>query len=227
MRYSIILLVLINLSCSKQVNYENSFIKVDEYSGLTKGRFIVYDVKEINHTPATATTVISDTLHYELKVVIEDTLYDNLGRLSWKYSRFKRNSSSESWVQTDVWTSYVDRNNFELVEENQRIIKMKSPIKNSTNWDANIYTNLGSTNYSYLNINNSFTFNNLFFDSTVTIDQEDLRNLIDYRKKMEIYAKGVGMVYKYYKDLDIANFDTLNIKSGKELYLFPKLIGFQ
>ena len=227
MRLFILLLLTALISCKKQDNLENSFIKVDDYAGLKKGRYIIYDAIEIQHTPASSTTVFSDTSRYELKVLIEDTIYDNLGRLAWKYNRYKRFNAQEAWTLNDVWTTIVDGNNSELVEENQRIIKLKSPIKASTEWNANVFNNIGESIFSYAKINDPFVFNNLNFDSTVTVVQSDERNLIKYEKKIEVYSKGIGMIYKYFKELSIANFDTLNIKNGKELYLYPKSVGFQ
>ena len=162
-----------------------------------------------------------------MKVVIEDTISDNLGRISWKYVRYVRDNALQNWVLSDVWMTLLDGNNAELVEENQRIIKMKSPIKSSTIWNANVFNNFVESTYSYDRINLSFDVNTLSFDSTVTVKQSEERNLVSFEKKLEVYAKGIGMVYKYYKDLSIANFDTLNIKEGKELYLYPKLVGFQ
>ena len=113
------------------------------------------------------------------------------------------------------------------VTMHSKIIKMKSPIKSSTIWNANVFNNFVESTYSYDRINLSFDVNTLSFDSTVTVTQSEERNLVSFEKKLEVYAKGIGMVYKYYKDLSIANFDTLNIKEGKELYLYPKLVGFQ
>jgi hypothetical protein len=227
MRFLILFVLVFIVACKKQEDKVPDYIKVDKYAGLEKGRFIIYQAIEINHTPATSTTVISDTFRYELKVVIEDTLTDDLGRISWKYLRYKRQNAQENWALSDVWTTLLAAENLEIVEENQRIIKLKSPIKNSTAWNENIYNNLGESVVSYEKINASFSLNSLSFDSTVTVNQGEERNLISFVKKQEVYAKGVGMVYKYFKDLKIANFDTLNIKSGKELYLYPKLVGFQ
>jgi len=53
----------------------------------------------------------------------------------------------------------------------------------------------------------------------LVVEQEDKRNLIEFKRKYEVYANRVGMVKKYYKDLQISNFDTLNIKSGKEIFM--------
>jgi hypothetical protein len=42
--------------------------------------------------------------------------------------------------------------------------------------------------------------------------------LVSYQNQYEVYAKQIGLVKKYYKDLQISNFDTLDVSQGKELY---------
>jgi len=187
------------------------------YFDLTPGRFIEYEVLEINHDQNAL--IEHDTLRYFLKVQIEDTILDNLGRINNKYVRYKRTSVTSPWSVADVWMVLIDGNNAELVEENQRIIKMKFPVDNYTNWNANSFNNLPSLDCFYENLHATKSINGLTYDSTVRVNQGSERNLIRFYNKFETYAKGVGMIEKYYKDLTISNFDTLNISTGKELYL--------
>ena len=65
------------------------------------------------------------------------------------------------------------------------------------------------------------------FDSTVTVVQSDLISLVDFKKQREVYAKNVGMIQKYSKDLVIENFDTLNPKSGMEIFYNLVSFGFE
>ncbi len=51
------------------------------------------------------------------------------------------------------------------------------------------------------------------------MEQAKERNLIEYKRKYEEYAANVGMIRKVYKDLSIVNFDTLNVKFGKEIFM--------
>jgi hypothetical protein len=129
---------------------------------------------------------------------------------------YKRNNSSESWVISDAWTTLIDGNRAELVEENERIIKMMFPLSLDTKWNANVFNSGITLDCIYNNIHQSMQLNGLQFDSTSTIDQENERNLIEYRRKYETYANHVGLILKYHKDLKISNFDTLNIQSGHE-----------
>jgi hypothetical protein len=214
------------LSCSSVILFsckKNNQISPPElhksYFDITQGRYIEYEVLEINHDENAL--IQHDTLRYYLKIQIEDTLIDNIGRINNKYVRYKKSNLTDSWILSDVWTTIIDVNNAEIVEENQRIIKMKFPVDGFTNWNANVFTNLSSLECFYEDIHKARTINGLSFDSTVRVNQGSDRNLIRYYKKYETYAKGVGMVEKYYKDLNISNFDTLNISSGKELYFKP------
>ena len=193
------------------------------YVDVTQGRYIEYEVLEINHDENSL--VQHDTLRYYLKIQIEDTLSDNLGRKCNKYVRYKKTNINDSWILSDIWTIIIDGNNAEIVEENQRTIKMKFPVDDYTNWNANVFNNLTSLDCFYEEIHKARTINGLSFDSTVRVNQGSDRNLIRYYNKYETYAKGIGMIEKYYKDLNISNFDTLNISSGKELYFKPLQFG--
>lgn len=217
-----VLLVLFPIvGCKKKLtNSTTSSFK--EYYDTSFGRFIEYRVLEINHD--INASIHHDTLNYFLRVQIEDTIVDNLGRINKKYVRYKRNDTLSPWQISDVWMTIIDGNNAELVEENQRIIKLKFPINTFTSWNASIFNPNSELICNYENIHSSKSINGFFFDSTITVNQGSDRNLIRFYKKNEVYAKNIGMICKYFKDINISNFDTLQINSGKEIYL--KIINF-
>ena len=108
--------------------------------------------------------------------------------------------------------------------ENQRIIKLVfAPTKNKE-WDINSYNSFAPQMAYYENLHAPFSINGKEFDSTVTVIQADFFSLVDYQKQREVYAKKVGLVEKYYKDIVIENFDTLQPKTGREI--FYRLIDF-
>jgi len=218
----ITLISLILFSCKKNSNTIKPEL-YKSYFDVTQGRFIEYEVLEINHDENAS--IQHDTLRYFLKIQIEDTILDNLGRINNKYVRYKKSNLNDPWIISDIWTTIIDGNNAELVEENQRTVKMKFPVDAYTNWDATIFTNLSSLDCFYEDIHKARTINGLSFDSTIKVNQGSDRNLIRFYNKFERYAKGIGMIEKYYKDLNISNFDTLNISSGKELYFKPIQFG--
>ena len=212
------------LACKKS-DYSNlSFIEAEPYFALKKGAYVDFEAVSISHSPQTSNTVLSDTNYFYLRYQIGDTLLDNLGKEAYQFLVKRKDSVNELWNISDVWTANTTSNSCELVEENQRIVKLVSPIGESIKWNPNVYNSLTVEEFNYSNINEYFSLNSLNFDSTITVVQCDERNLIRYCQKTEKYAKHIGLIYKYYKDLEISNFDTLNIKSGSEFYLFP--IGY-
>ncbi len=201
-------------SCGKEDDTKPLFF-FETYYPLDSGAYIDYYVQEVNHDDLSS--IPHDTLNYYLRTLIGDTLIDNEGRVAYKYIRKTRIDTSDAWQISDIWTVLKNGNKIELTEENRRKVKLILPPNNFTIWDANIHNSLSAMNCFYEDIHQPFTLNSLAFDSTIRVEQENVLNLVAYRKKYEVYANHVGLVKKYYKDLVISNFDTLNITSGTEL----------
>jgi hypothetical protein len=202
-------------SCKKNDSASEIQNKYESYYGLVPGRFIVYNVREIVHDEMA--DIKHDTLNYQLKTLIGDTITDNAGRIARQFLRFKRLNSSQNWQLSDVWTTLIDGNYAELTEENQRIIKMLFPVSSKTTWNANVFNVNSSLDCFYDKIHESLSLNGISYDSTVLVEQENLRNLVEFKRKYEVFGNRIGLISKYFKDLKISNFDTLNIKSGYEL----------
>lgn len=214
---SLLLLQIAGLtSCEKDL-VNNSELLYSSYYELKTGKFVDYNVIEIIHDEDAS--IQHDTLMYQMRCKLEDTTIDNSGRIVYKYVRYKRLNNSDPWEVKDLWTTVIDNNKAELVEENQRIVKLIFPVSTFAEWNANQFNVDSKLTCSYKNIHKSRNINSLSFDSTLTVEQENKRNLIEFKRKYEVYANHVGMIRKYYKDLAIDNFDTLNIKSGKEIFM--------
>lgn len=214
-------LVLI-VSCKKQ---DPAPLFHYDYYDLTQGRYIDYDVIEINHD--VDYSIPHDTLIYQLRTVIGDTILDNEGRIAHKFMRYKRNDSASAWVLTDVWTTIIDGKRAELVDENQRIVKLVFAPTLNKEWNPNAFNMFGEMTSYYADIHVPYAVGPLNFDSTLFVEQDDFHSLVDHSRQFEVYAKGVGLVRKYYKDLTIANFDSLNVKKGKELFYTCIGYGFE
>lgn len=202
------------IQCKKDTQKVNMHLG---YFDLTPGRYIIYDVVEISHSQGAAG---SDTSVYQLKTVIGDTVMDNSGRIARKFYRYTRDSSTGVWVLKDVWTTIIADYRAELVEENQRVVKLVFAPTLEKNWNANAYNTFEEQETYYEDIHKPYQVGTFNFDSTVNVVQEnDPPNLIEYKSKYEIYAKGVGLVKKHFVDLSINNFDVTDINEGKELFM--------
>ena len=101
-----------------------------------------------------------------------------------------------------------------MIEENQRKIRMVFAITLDKTWDVNAFNPEEELEVSYDEIFNPYQE----FDSTVTVEYEYFFSLVDYRRKYEVYANGVGLIKRSFKDLVINNFDTLDISNGTEVH---------
>lgn len=206
-------LVLVIFSCKKD---EEPFNFHYEYFPLQQGHFVVYEVDEIIIDDALGQ---DDTLHYYIKTKIGDTITDNQGRVARRYERYFRDSLNQPWELRDIWTAIIDLGRAELVEENQRVIKLVFAPDKFKEWNCNAYNTLDPLDCYYDNIHEADNMNGLSFESTVTVEQEDFQSLVDYRRKYEQYAEGVGMYHKFYKHLRIANGNPTNVVKGHEIYM--------
>lgn len=193
-----------------------------DYFDLTPGRYIDYEVMDIVHADGQA--IEHDTTRYFLRTLVGDTVHDNEGRVARKFLRYKRNSLSESWVLSDIWTTIIAGNKAELIEENQRTIKLVFAPTLAKEWNPNAYNTLPEMEAYYRDIHEAQMVGNINFDSTLVVEMADEPTFISYKRKFEVYAKGVGLVHKFYKDISIVNFDTLNVTDGTESHY--KCIGY-
>ncbi|MEJ6588933.1 MAG: hypothetical protein QNL43_03945 [Crocinitomicaceae bacterium] len=218
---SIIFFLLLLISCGKDQPVVDLNL-YESYFPLEIGSYVDYQVLEVNHDLNSETP--HDTLSYFLRTIIGDTITDNEGRIANKFIRKKRSSLNDPWIVSDVWTALINQNKLEVTEENQRKVWLCLPPKPFTDWDKNAYNLENPVMCNYEMIHAPLTIGNLNFDSVLTVEQEDVLNLVSFRRKYEQYANHVGLVNRYYKDLNILNFDTLNIQSGSEFNY--KCLGF-
>lgn len=214
----IIVLILagIFISCKKDNAPEPKFHF--DYYPLQTGRFVIYNAMEISHDDQAL--IQHDTTLFFLKTVIGEEIVDLEGDVAFKFFRFWKTEEDAEWVIKDVWTTKLKQLRIELVEENQRLVKLVFAPSADKTWDINAYNTDPrlEANYHAGSLHAARSIGSIQFDSTLRVNQQDFFSLVDHRKKFEIYAKGVGLVYKFYKDNDILNFDTLNIRKGTEIH---------
>ncbi len=70
--------------------------------------------------------------------------------------------------------------------------------------------------YYYDSLYGSSSFIGNFFDSTVCVIQNLKNNLLEFEEAYEVYAKGVGLVYKKDIELKINMGNVLDINEGHE-----------
>ena len=185
-----------------------------EYFGLEEGRYVIYDVVEVEHDDA---ILVHETTVYQLKTVWGGEYIDNEGRTAREFRRYKRDTPSDPWVYTDLWTGVFDGIRAELTEENQRIVKLVFAPTLLKQWDANAYNVMGEKDCYYRDIHDDTIVNNVTFDSTLVVEIDEFTSLIDTVRNYERYAKDVGLIHKYYVD-NHYQFASSTVILGTEVY---------
>lgn len=192
-----------------------------DYFGLEEGRFVTYEVTNIFHDAAVN---VNDTSRFTLKTVVGEKILDNQGREVNKIFRYRYDSETNELIDQRVWTAIIADSRGEMVEENQRIIRLVFAVRPGKTWNINAFNTMEEETAEYTDLHLPKSFGGQLMDSTTTVLYEDFFSLVDYIKKYDVYAKGVGLVQRSYKDLTIENFDTLAITKGTETHY--QLIDF-
>ncbi len=182
-----------------------------EYFTAEVGNFIVYQCDSIVYDDFNGTI---DTFSFRIKEYYESEFVDNSGRSAIRTERYKQIESASNWVLKDVWQVVKTDLQVEKVEEDVRMIKLIFPVVDEKEWNINALNDLGVRTVAYKDIHSPYSTETLTFDSTITVENIDPQNLINEYRNTEIFAKGLGMVYKRFVDIQYVTPPAIGVESG-------------
>lgn len=194
--YGLIIGMVVFSGCKKKT--ETDLDPQTSYFGLQEGAYVDYDVTYMFHDSLLQK---HDTIRYQIRTVVAETMTDNSGRTVRKFYRYRRTNANGEWKVKDLWTAVIDGNKAELVEENQRTVKLVFRPVEGKEWDMNAFNNLGKTIAHYSMVGGATQVGTLNFPTSLKVSQDYYKTLIDLRDKYELYAPGVGMIQKVSRDL--------------------------
>lgn len=207
-----IVLTALLTACNKKDPFQT--VPLENIMQLQPGKYIIYKLDSLNYVNFNRTLA---TTRYQAKDVVDAAITDNLGRPSWRVIRYLRDSASTNeadWKQNITYMITVTRSSVEVVEENQRYIKLMQPLREGFTWKGNAYINPESFDatfsidiwdYTYANVYSPFVFNDgRTIDSTITVNQRDEilgdtsnpANFSVQNFSKEVYAPNIGLIYK-------------------------------
>ncbi|MBL0316531.1 MAG: hypothetical protein IPP69_12400 [Flavobacteriales bacterium] len=187
--------VLLLASCKKEDDLSGIDLGYDYFPNKV-GSYIIYDVD------STYYGVNTESYSFQIKEELIEEFVDNEGEPNVKINRFYRPANNTPWILIDVWTQKRTTTTAEKVVDNIRYVKMEFPVKNGGTWNGNAYNNYPAQQYKYSNLAGFADVGILQFDNTVTVEQQNNVNLVDEEIFYEVYAKGVGMVFRQATDLN-------------------------
>jgi hypothetical protein len=181
---------------------------------LEIGRYIVYDVDSIVYDKFKNE---KRSYKFQLKEKIETTFIDNTGQTFYKINRYKKmQDSSGAFIDSiykikNVFAASIVNNSLQVVEDNQKYVKLLFPPTLDKTWNGNAFNNLGEQNYFFSKVNENFTLNNQPYSNVSHVVEIQSNPEIKIFKKYyySTYAKNIGQIEKYV--LDIASQNNLNL----------------
>jgi len=203
-----LVVILLCISCNNN-NDTVPELTGKEYFPTDSGRYWIYDVHEIKYNSDTTDTT------YQRKDLIFD-VFEYQNTTIYQLYRFYKSSDVVDWPsQPDsVWSFTTDQNQITLKESNVEFVRLVFPLSNGETWDGNSKNVSIRDDYTISNFKKPYTVGVFYFPETATVIEEHSLNLVskDYRNR--IYAKNVGLIYKYYEQLNFKT-DAGTIGQGK------------
>lgn len=212
MKIKLYFILLVIISSCKPIDYDN----INYYYNYFPLQ--INQEKEFLVTNIVHSSFGRDTSSYFLKEIITDYNINIEGDTVYTLERYWKVDSSLNYEIKDVWTSKKNLGAGYLNEENITYTKLIFPLSLNIYWNGNAFNNLDYQEYSIESINIPFQLNDLIFDSTVTVIQNYKSNLLEFENAKEIYATGIGLIYKEDVQLEINSGNLSDINQGYEYY---------
>lgn len=209
---TLILLATITVfSACKKSTETLQIASIDVYAPQIVGKSITYQLDSLVYKSfGTRDTTIT----YQVKFVVDAQINDSFGRPAFRIFRFIRKTESNPWVPDASFMAVNTGNSLEFIENNLRYIKLQLPMRDGFSWKGNAFIDTYSANsalqymdnwdYTYENVAQPTTVGAYTLDSTLTVNQrdeiignpDDPASYSEINFAKEIYAKGIGLVYR-------------------------------
>jgi hypothetical protein len=206
--FYLLLVVLAVTGCKKQDSFTLTDIK--ELYPLQAGKTFFY---RLDSTVIAADSKSLLVRSYNAKDSIESTYTDAAGRPAYRIFRYIRDTFNvQPWRYIFTYTAVFDKNHVEFVDNNLRFVTLTNPITEGSQWKGTQYINtsdfgyLKDWNFEYRDAYQPFTVKKGSLQNTYTVYQEDYQTYAslpfdasqyhERRYGKEVYAKGIGLVYK-------------------------------
>lgn len=217
-----VFLIILLSSCEKKVEVtDGTDYQKDRLTELTmplqKGKFITYRVDSTVFPNFGRSTEIHS---YLVKHMVDTAITDNLGRPGFRiFTYISDTTGTGAWQPNGSYSITILDDHVEQIEDNLRVIKLHTPVRNGNKWKGNTYLDEDPYGASYSFSNDDamakwdFVFDgglqptvsimgNTYNDVYTITEQNDIDPVTgpsDYGSvsvAQEMYAKNIGLVYK-------------------------------
>lgn len=194
--------------------------KAGEYVALQPGKYITY---RLDSTVFVQQGRAQEIHSYQEKHLVDAEITDNLGRKSYRIFRYLRNlAGTTGWSPSGTYMITPLENSLEVIEDNLRVVKLFTPIKEGATWKGNRYLpsepysskfnfnnddNMTDWEFEIASVGETATFGSQQVSDIITLIQQDetindpSRDPATYATRtlsVDKYAKGLGLVFQEY-----------------------------
>ncbi len=186
------LIPLFIISCDNQsVEPDISTLGYDYYP-IETGQIRTYEVYEILYNVFGT----HDTLEYQLRETVETSFIDQAGETNYVLLREVKFKNEANWSIDSTWSTYRTLHFAVLVKNGNPMIPIVFPPNEGVVWDANSLNAKDVDEYMIHNLDSSFTLNGETYPILQVIQEDKADTLFDFIYKIEVFAKGIGLVEK-------------------------------
>jgi len=202
------------IACSKKTDDYKVTVTSDLFP-MAVGKVFVYRLDSTSLNLG-----VFSTAYYLEKDSITGTFIDNQGRIGYIFFRYLTDTSlSKPFQYADTHYAVADDKRVELIDNyNRRFIPLANPVGLNTTWLGNSYldytqlsitanTNYDGWNYQYTQLDSPFTSLKVSYPHCYTVlqknDSSGVFNPATINSRtysVEVYSKGIGLVYKEFVD---------------------------
>ncbi|WP_232326011.1 hypothetical protein [Spirosoma montaniterrae] len=159
---------------------------------IETGRYILYTVDEERYAPAR----LVQRQTYQLKEITGEAYTDVSGRPAFRLLRFRRADAAQAWHPDSIWSVRLTENAAIRTENGRDYVKLMFPLRTGLRWNGNRFNNLGEDIYEAHTTNEPYRVVDKPFAPAIRIVQRNDSTLVSQDRRTEIYALGIGMIYK-------------------------------
>lgn len=216
--WTLLSVAIITISCNEKEELISAYEESSEYFPTTIGHANEYLVTEITYLDNGQKI---DTLKYFLKDEFVSSYFDNQGQEFHIIDRYKRFQNNSEWQYDQSQRATIFDNQAIISEGALQFVKLQLPVNTGREWngnqyfDDNIMVNIAGQTIAYyknwqskyLAFDPSMDISGRRYSDVLTVQIADHENKLEKRFGQELYAAGIGLIYKELIILDTQCFD--------------------
>lgn len=175
-----------------------------QYYPVEVGNYWIYEVSETTFTNQFLREP-TDSITYQVRERVDTVFRNQAGELTYKVIRSKRANASQSWGSDSIVTIQRSLSDLRYTRDNVKKVKLIFPLTENKKWNANAFNNLEPEEYSLSQVGQPFSLDDTVYTSTVRVVQALNENLVELDDRQEVFALGVGLIYKRVIDIDFCD----------------------